>query len=202
MKTRYNILVSIIMIFGMFFTQADGLGCSATTIQYMYDTSDSVFYGVLDSKQHDSEKHHLTTMNFTVYESFKGISSQHVIVKFNEGYDKKFEQGYEYVVFAQGTKQPLEIELCGTQPYAFPTIVNMISQLDDPDNSFGPILEYDLDDYLTEPEKMKLEGFDENFAKERQKERDRFFGQLMLIGIPAIIGVGVVIFWIRTMKQG
>lgn len=193
-------LIGVILISGMFTIQADGLGCGATTLQFMYDYSDSVFYGILDSKQHDSEKHSLTTMNFTVYKSFKGISSEHVIVKFNEGYDKKFELGYEYVVFAQGTEQPLEVELCGTQPYAFPTIVNMVSHLDEPDNAFGHIREYDLNEYLTEPEKMQLEGLDDTFAKERQKERDRLFGQFMLIGIPASVGIGVVILWIRMLK--
>lgn len=174
--------------------------CGGSTLQSHYDSTDNVFHGTLISKQHDPDRPHNTTMIFDVQKSLKGMDSKSITVKFNEGYDKKFEQGYEYVVFAQGTEQPLEIELCGRQPYAFATIVSMVSQLDDPDNSFGHILEYDLDDHLTEPEKMQLEGLDENFAKERQKERDRLFGQIMLIGIPAAIVIGVAIMWVKTMR--
>ena len=139
-------------------------------------------------------------MIFDVHESFKGTDLPQLTVEFNEGYDRKFEQGYEYIVFASGQKPPLEVGMCSVQYPVFETMLNIVSQLDDPQNKFGGLSGNQFHQYLTESEKTQLENISETYAKERQMERDTLFGQFMLLGIPASIGVGVVIVWWRKMK--
>ena len=204
MKTRVLIIIGIGLYLGLSATTAmdtEGLSCGASTLQNQYDYADHVFHGALISKQHDAVNPSQTTMVFDVHKSFKGTDSKQVYAEFNEGYDKKFEQGHEYVVFAHGDKQPFEVELCSTSYHAFPTVIDMISKLNDKNNDFGKTLGYDVYLHLSESEKTQLEGLSESYAQERQKEREVFFGQALLLGITASIGGGVVVLWVRALKK-
>ena len=174
--------------------------CAPSSLQSQYDNADHVFHGTLISKQHDPVKHSQTTMVFDVHESFKGIDLQQITAEFNEGYDKKFEQGYEYIVFANDNESSLKVGMCSIQYPAFATMLNIVSQLDDPQNRFGDMYGNQFHQYFTESEKTQLENISETYAKERQKERDELVGQFMLLGIPVTIGAIVVIMWWRKMK--
>ncbi|MGY5149675.1 MAG: hypothetical protein ACW9W3_06400 [Candidatus Nitrosopumilus sp. bin_68KS] len=197
MKTRLLILLAIGAIGFSVNVFAD---CAPATLQHHYDSSDAVFHGTLISAQYDVGKSSPTSWTFAIQESFKGIDSKKVIVNNADKYGEQFKQGLDYLVFAEYNQQQLELHLCNFQYYAFPTIVEMVSQLDEPSNPYGDILQNQLDQHLTEIEKIKLEKRSENFAKERQKERDRLFGQAMLIGIPSAIGIGVAVMWVKTMR--
>lgn len=174
--------------------------CAPSTLQRHYDSSDNVFHGTLISTQYESGKSSPTIWTFVLQESFKGIDSKEVNVKNADRYGDRFKQGQDYIVFVEGNQQPLEMHLCNFQYHAFPTVLNMVTHLDEPNNPYGDILQFHLHQYLTESEKIQLEDLSEKFARERQKDRDRLFGQVMLIGIPAIIGTGVAVMWAKTLR--
>lgn len=193
----FLIFIILVSFFPMHFAFAD---CAASTLQQKYDSSDNVFHGTLILTLYDADKSTPTIWVFAMQESFKGIDSKEVIVTDVDGYGERFKQGVDYVVFAKGNQQPLEMHMCDFQYYAFPTIADMVAHLDEPNNPYGDILQHRLQQYLTEPEKIQLEELSEDFAKERQKERDRLFGQSMLIGIPAAFGIVVTVMWIRSLR--
>lgn len=196
MKTRLLIIVGL-LTFSVPVVSAD---CGANTLQFQYDFADHVFHGEVFEKKSIEDNPHQIIVVFSVNESFKGISADTVSVKFGNGLGDEFEYGSEYVMFVHGQEQPFNTQLCANSFFAFPTIVKIVSQLDKPNNDFGDVSEYDVYDQLTETEKKQLEDILPSFAKERQKERDRLFGQFVLIGIPAAIGIGVVTIWVKTMR--
>ena len=196
-----KVIVIFFISISVFTVNSAFADCAPATLQHHYDSSDAVFHGTLISAQYEDDKSSPTSWTFAIQESFKGIDSKEVIVKNTDKYGERFKQGLDYLVFAEDNQQQLEFHLCNFQYYAFPTIVDMVSHLDEPSNPYGNILQNQLDRHLTEIEKIQLEKHSENFANERQKERDRLFGQAMLIGIPSTIGIGVAVMWIKTMRK-
>jgi hypothetical protein len=175
--------------------------CGASTLQFQYDFADHVFHGSVFGKKPITDNPHQIIIIFSVNESFKGIESDKISVKFPESWEDEFEYGREYVMFAHGTEQPFNTQICTSSFFAFPTILKIVSQLDNSNNDFGDVFGYNVYDQLTETEKNQLEDISPSFAKERQKERDRIYGQVLLIGVPVSIGVGVVVMWVRTLKS-
>lgn len=196
MKTRLLIIVGL-LAFPVTAIYAD---CGASTLQFQYDYADHVFHGSVFEKKPITDNPHQIIIVFSVNKSFKGIDSDKISVKFGESLEDEFEYGREYVMFVNGPEQPFNTHLCTSSFFAFPTILKIISQLDNSNNDFGDVFGYDIYDQLTETEKNQLEDVLPSFAKERQKERDRLFGQAMLIGVPAAIGIGVVVMWVKTMR--
>lgn len=174
--------------------------CGASTMQFQYDYSDHVFHGSVIEKQPVPDNPHQVIVVFDMIESFKGIDSYKVQVKFHESLEDEFEYGREYVMFAHGVGEPLTTVLCTSSFFAFPTILNIVSQLHDSSNDFGGVYGYEIYEHLTETEKNHLEDLSPSFAKERQKERDRLFGQVVLLGIPAAAGIGVVVMWAWKLR--
>lgn len=198
MKTRILIIIGIILIFPVSVVFAY---CGASTLQFQYDYADHVFHGSVFEKKLITDNPHQIIIVFSVNESFKGIDSDTISVKFGESFDDEFEYGREYVMFVNGPEQPFNTHLCTSSFFAFPTILKIVSQLDNPNNDFGDVSGYDIYDQLTETEKNQLEDILPSFAKERQKERDRIFGQFVLIGIPVIVSISVVLMWVKTLKS-
>ncbi|QLH10860.1 hypothetical protein [Nitrosarchaeum sp. AC2] len=200
MKTRVLIIIMIVII-STYPVTAVFASCGGSTLQFQYDSADSVFHGSVVQKQTIADNPHQTIVVFSIIESFKGINSDQIDVKIPESLEDEFEYGSEYVIFAHGLEQPLGTQLCTFSFFAFPTVLNIVSQLSNMNNPYSEISEYDIYDHLTEPEKIQLEDISTSFAQERQKERDRIYGQMLLIGAPTAIGIGVAVMWVIKLKS-
>jgi len=137
MKTRLLFLLAIGV---MGFSGTVFADCAPTTLQHHYDSSNAVFHGTLISAQYDTDKSSPTSWTFAIQESFKGTDSKKVIVKNADKYGEQFKQGLDYLVFAEGNQQQLELHLCNFQYYAFPTIVGGISVEEDVTPYCDPIV--------------------------------------------------------------